>query len=147
MAITIRKGQKKDLPAVHQLVCELATYEKANGEVTASLEDYEQDFEANIFETLVAEEEGVILGMMLYYMTYSTWKGRMLYLEDFVITQSQRQRGIGQLLFNAFLGEARKKKAVLAKWQVLDWNEPAVRFYEKNGAQIEKEWWTVKVFM
>ena len=80
-------------------------------------------------------------------MTYSTWKGKMLYLEDFVVAQSHRRRGIGQLLFDAYKAEAIEKKAKLIKWQVLDWNEPAIAFYEKNGATIEKGWYNVKTFL
>ncbi len=147
MAISIRKGEKSDLAAVLALVKELAVYEKAEMEVSATLEDYERDFDAGLYEILLAVEEEQVLGMVFYYMTYSTWKGRMLYLEDFVVTRSQRQRGIGQLLFDAFLQEAKAKGARLAKWQVLDWNDPAIRFYEKNNATIEREWWTVKIFM
>ena len=133
------------MPAVHDLVRDLAVYEKAEHELTATVEDYYQDFEAGIFEVLVAEAEGKVVGMALYYMTYSTWKGRMLYLEDFVVKQEVRKSGIGQLLFDAYLKEAKAKGCRLAKWQVLDWNEPAVRFYEKNDALIEKEWWNGKI--
>ena len=83
--------------------------------------------------------------MTLYYMTYSTWKGKMLYLEDFVVKADQRNKGIGQLLFDAFIEVAKAKKCRMVKWQVLDWNEPAIRFYEKNNATIETEWWTAKI--
>ena len=142
---TIRKGTPDDLPAVHALVRELAIYEKAEHEFTATLEDYYADFEARIFQTIVAEQEGEIIGMALYYMTYSTWKGRMLYLEDFVVRESHRRQGIGQLIFDAYLAEARALGCRLTKWQVLDWNRPAVRFYEKQSATIEKEWWNGKI--
>jgi GNAT superfamily N-acetyltransferase len=78
-------------------------------------------------------------------MTYSTWKGRMLYLEDFVVKERSRRQGIGQLLFDAFLAEAKARGCRLAKWQVLDWNTPAVNFYEKQSAIIEQEWWNGKI--
>jgi len=145
--IRIRLCNANDLSAVHRLVRELAVYEKAEHELVASLEDYRRDFEAGVFQCLVAERStGEIIGMALFYMTYSTWKGRMLYLEDFVVREAFRQKGVGQLLFDAFLREAQQRKCRLVKWQVLDWNEPALKFYEKNKALIEKEWWNGKIF-
>ena len=80
-------------------------------------------------------------------MTYSTWKGRMFYLEDFVVLEAYRRLGLGQMLFDAFLQEAKDQQCRLVKWQVLDWNEPALRFYRKNNAVIEKEWWNGKIFL
>lgn len=147
MPIRIRLATEADLPAVHDLVRELAIYEKSESELVATLNDYQRDFRAGIFECLVAEQDESVIGMCLYYLTYSTWKGRMLYLEDFVVGQNQRRNGVGQLLFDAFLAEARKKECRLVKWQVLDWNEPAIRFYQKNKATIEKEWWNGKIFL
>ncbi len=143
----IRKATVADLPAIHGLVRELAVYEKAGPEFIATLEEYREDFKQGVFEAQVAELDGQIVGMALYYMTYSTWKGKMLYLEDFVVKDSYRGKGIGQRLFDAFLEEARKKHCRLVKWQVLDWNTPALRFYEKNKAIIEKEWWNGKIFL
>jgi len=145
MKTEVRKGLYEDLPAIYSLVKELAVYEKAGDQVTASLADYQNDFSAGLFECLVAESDEGIIGMMLYYMTYSTWKGKMVYLEDFVVNEAYRKKKVGQMLFNAFLSEAENKKARLVKWQVLDWNEPAIKFYEKNEATIEKEWWNCKV--
>lgn len=145
--ITIREAVKADLPAIHQLVRELAIYEKAEHEFTASIEDYYTDFEAGIFESYVAEVDGKVVGMTLYYMTYSTWKGRMLYLEDFVINEDYRRYGIGQQLFDVLQEVAKAKGCRLIKWQVLDWNTPAVKFYEKNEAVIEKDWWNGKLFL
>ncbi len=146
--INIRQGQATDLPAVHRLVGELAEYEKALPEFVATLADYERNFADGVFEILVAEsDQGQVVGMALYYLTYSTWKGRMLYLEDFVIDASFRQHGIGQRLFDAFLQRAQELGCRLTKWQVLDWNEPAIKFYEKNKAIIEREWWNGKIFI
>ena len=142
----IRKGAAQDLPAVHELVRELAIYEKAEAEFVASLQDYERDFREGAFDLLIAEEQGAVVGMALFYLTYSTWKGKMLYLEDFVVREAYRRQGIGQQLFDSFLAEARKRGCRLVKWQVLDWNEPALKFYEKNKALIEKEWWNGKIF-
>ncbi len=146
MEISIRKATTKDLPAIHQLVRELAIYEEAETEFIATLKDYEKDFDDAVFSSFVAENEGKIIGMTIYYMTYSTWKGKMLYLEDFVVNEAFRKKGIGQMLFDAFLKEAQHLGARLVKWQVLDWNKPAIRFYEKNGATIEKEWWNGKIY-
>ena len=146
MDVIIRRAYRTDLPAIHQLVRELAVYEKAEEEFVATLEDYRRDFNEGIFEVFVAEVGDSIAGMALFYMTYSTWKGRMLYLEDFIVQDAFRQRGIGQRLFDAFLNEARDRECRLVKWQVLDWNEPALAFYERNHAIIEKGWWNGKIF-
>ena len=147
--IEIRPATIDDMPAVHALVRELAIYENAPEQHTATIEEYKRDFEAGIFESHVAvDTEGErIVGMIFYYMSYSTWRGRMLYLEDFVVTEPYRQYGVGQMLFDTFLDVARKKDCFLTKWQVLDWNTPAVNFYRKNEAIIEKEWWNGKIFL
>ncbi len=145
--ITIRKANKNDLKGIYELVKELAIYEKEPEAVTATLEDYQNDFAEGIFEANVALDGEKIIGTTIYYMSYSTWKGKMLYLEDFVVQESYRQKGVGQLLFDAFLATAREKKAVMVKWQVLDWNEPALNFYGRNNAIIEKNWWSGKIFL
>ena len=147
MNIQIRKAKKDDLVAVRELVVELAIYEKEPNAVTATLTDYENAFDENIFEVLVAVVEGEIIGIALYYMTYSTWKGKMLYLEDLVVKEKYRSKGIGQLLFDTLKEEAAQKEAILMKWQVLDWNTPAIRFYEKNQATLEGEWMNCKLFI
>jgi GNAT superfamily N-acetyltransferase len=143
----IRQATAKDLPVIHNLVLELAKYEKAAHEFTATLGDYQRDFQEGVFEALVAETDGEIAGMALYYLTYSTWKGKMLYLEDFVVREAYRRRGIGEALFDTFLTTAKAKGCRLAKWQVLDWNEPAIQFYRKKSATIEQEWWNGKIFL
>ncbi len=145
--VLIRQAEKKDIPSIFSLVEELALYEKAADAVITSVQSYEDDFDNNLYGAFVAEFEGEIVGMALYYMAFSTWKGKMLYLEDFVVRESHRRYGAGQLLFDAFLAEAKVRKCSLVKWQVLDWNEPAIRFYEKNNAIIEKEWWNGKIFL
>ncbi len=147
--VAIRPAEKKDLPAIHELVAELAAYEKALPEFVASLADYERAFEEQTFRCQVGVDPTTqtVVGMVLYYLTYSTWKGRMLYLEDFVVKESYRGRGVGQQLFQAFLEAARQLDCRLTKWQVLDWNTPAIKFYERQGATIEKDWWTAKLFI
>jgi GNAT superfamily N-acetyltransferase len=145
--VTIRQATLADIPMIFSLVEELALYEKAPEAVITTVEIYERDFNAGIFEAVVAEKDDEIIGMALYYMAYSTWKGRMLYLEDFVVRESSRRFGAGQMLFDAYVAIAKEKGATIVKWQVLDWNEPAVKFYEKNNAIIEKEWWNGKIFL
>jgi len=144
----IRKATLEDMPYLYELVVELAVFEKEPDAVTASLEDYTKQFKNNLFEALVAEDpkEGIV-GMALYYDTFSTWKGKMLYLEDFVVKESHRSKGIGSIIFDALFEEAKTRGCVLVKWQVLDWNDGAVRFYESKNASIEKNWWTVRKFL
>lgn len=146
MQITTRNATSEDLGDLLQLVCELAQYEKAPDEVWATLEDYERGFTNSDFESIVATDaDGTILGAVIFYLTWSTWKGRMLYLEDFIVKKAARKQGIGAILFRAFLQRAKELDCRLVKWQVLDWNEPAIKFYKKMGATIEKEWWNGKI--
>lgn len=144
--ILIRPAQAKDIAAILDLIVELARYEKEEDAVEVTLEEIQKDFENGIFEAIVAEEKGTVIGMALYYMTYSTWKGRMLYLEDFVLRPAYRRKGIGQSIFNAVMDVAKSWGCRLMKLQVLDWNEPAINFYKKNQAIIETEWHNGKVF-
>lgn len=142
----IRSGTSADLPSVLQMVRELAEYEKAPQEVRATLEDYARDF-GSLFHTFVAEHDGMIIGIALYFMTFSTWKGRTLWLEDLIVTETYRQAGIGKRLFEAFLAEAATLDAAQVKWQVLDWNTPAQRFYEKYPVHMDKDWWNVRMYL
>lgn len=145
----LRKMTAADLPAVHSLVRELAIYEKAPENHTATVADYERDLAAGWFAGQVAVDDASqeVLGMIFFYESYSTWRGRMLYLEDFVVRESERGRGIGAVLFEAFLEEARQRQCVLAKWQVLDWNEPAINFYKKYDALLDGEWLNGRIFL
>ncbi|TPE45420.1 GNAT family N-acetyltransferase [Pontibacter mangrovi] len=142
MDIQIRKGTIDDLPQVYALVKELAEYERAPQEVTTTLLEMERDgFGENaIFKFFVAENEGGVVGIALYYTAYSTWKGRMLFLEDLVVTEKMRRAGVGKKLFKAVVQEARDTGAKRLKWQVLEWNEPAIAFYKKIGANLDGEW-------
>jgi GNAT superfamily N-acetyltransferase len=146
MNYIVRRAKLNDLKAIYDLVVELAIYENEPDAVIATLEDYEENFNAQVFQSVVAELDGKIIGACIYYITWSTWKGRMVYLEDFIVTEAYRKKGVGQLLFDRFLLEAKEMNATMVKWQVLDWNEPAIRFYTKNKATIEKEWWNGKIF-
>lgn len=140
MEIIIRKAIKDDMPAVYGLVMELAIYEKAPEAVWSKVENYFEDFEEGWFEAIVAEVGGKVAGMVLYYKTYSTWKGKMLYLEDFVIAENHRRKGIGKHLFDALIKQAKAWKVNLIKWQVLDWNEPAIEFYKQYDTKFDGEW-------
>ncbi|MCG8327492.1 MAG: GNAT family N-acetyltransferase [Chitinophagales bacterium] len=143
--VSLRKAIINDMPAIRDLVYELAVYEKAASEFVASLEDYNKNFEEGIFQAILAEVEGKIVGMVLYYPAYSTWKGKMMYLEDFVVLEEYRGYGVGSQLFDAFIEDAKIQACKMVKWQVLDWNEPALAFYQKKHATIEKEWWNGKL--
>jgi GNAT superfamily N-acetyltransferase len=140
--IQIRKGTIEDLPQVLQLIQELAEYEKAPNEVTNTLEDMQRDGfgERPIFEFFVAEDHEAIVGIALYYTAYSTWKGRTIYLEDLVVTERLRRSGIGKKLFDVVAEEAKRLGAKRFRWQVLEWNEPAIAFYKKIGADLDGEW-------
>ncbi len=140
----IRKAEKKDIPHIYNLVRELAVYEKEPEAVTATVDDYHRDFSDGIFKVIVAETEEGIVGMMLYFTAYSTWKGKMMYLDDFVVNEKYRRKGVGQKLYDEFLGICKEEGVRLAKWQVLDWNKPAIHFYEKNQTEIEGGWFNVK---
>ena len=143
--ILIRPATEADIPAIHALVRELAAFENEPEAVFTTPEEYLEDFRKGLFESQVAEMDGLIVGMILYFMMYSSWKGKMLYLDDFVVTESHRRYGIGQKLFDAFVEEGRRRGCRLVKWQVLDWNEPALQFYRKNEATIETNWWNCKI--
>lgn len=147
MQITIRKSTKEDMPAVHQLISELALYEKAPHEVTNTVEDMIRDgfSEHPIFHCLVAEINNEVKGMAIYFIKYSTWKGKGIYLDDIVITEPMRGKGIGKLLFDAVIKESKLMNAKQLHWQVLDWNEPAINFYKKFDANFDPEWINCKL--
>jgi ribosomal protein S18 acetylase RimI-like enzyme len=125
-----------------ELVQELATYERAPEEVTVTLEHFiESGFGTQpVWWAYVAEVEGVIVGFALYYIRYSTWKGQRMYLEDIIVTEQMRGRGIGRLLMDALIAEGRQKGFKGMTWQVLDWNEPAINFYRKYNSKFDNGW-------
>ncbi len=138
----IRKSTPADIPAMFELVKELAIYEKALDQVSNTPEQMLADgFGENpIFGAVVAEENGSIVGMSLYYFRYSTWKGKRLYLEDLIVQEAMRGRGIGEALIQATIAVAKETNCTGLMWQVLDWNEPAINFYKKLGTRLDDEW-------
>jgi GNAT superfamily N-acetyltransferase len=142
MEFTVRKGYKEDLPAALRLIKELAEYERASHEVINTVEQMEKDgFGPNpIYGFFVAENEKGIIGLSLYYWRYSTWKGKRLFLEDIIVTEQERGKGIGQVLFDRTMRKALEENCSGMMWQVLDWNKPAINFYEKYGARMDGEW-------
>jgi GNAT superfamily N-acetyltransferase len=142
MNYTLRFAQKEDCPRLMELIHELADYEKMPEEVTVTPEQFmEAGFGENpVWKAFVVENEEQIQGFALYYTRYSTWKGCRLYLEDFIVTEKQRGKGLGKLLFERVMQEAKDKNYNGMNWQVLDWNEPAINFYNKYTAQIESGW-------
>ncbi|HRN47847.1 MAG TPA: GNAT family N-acetyltransferase [Niabella sp.] len=153
MEINIRRAEAKDCERILELVQELAIYERASNEVTVSLEHFtESGFGKNpvwwafVAETPVSdmaneeENKNSIVGIALYYIRFSTWKGQVLYLEDIIVTQEMRGQHIGTILFERILQEAKEKGFKRVAWQVLDWNEPAINFYKKYNATFDGEW-------
>jgi GNAT superfamily N-acetyltransferase len=140
--IKIKVGVKEDLPNILNLIKELADYEKAPAEVEVTISEMEDwGFGPNkLFDFFVAEKNGAIVGLALYYYKYSTWKGKCLFLEDIIVTEKMRGTGIGQLLFGKIIEVAKKEKVRRLEWQVLNWNEPAIKFYKKYNATLDSEW-------
>ena len=147
MNTTVRFAKEEDIPFVHALIQELAAYEKAPEEVTNTVEDMLRDgFGAQpVFRCQVAETDGKITGMAIYFVKYSTWKGKGVYLDDIVVTESMRRLGIGKLLFDAVMKDAKAIGAKQLHWQVLDWNSPAIEFYKKYNADLDGEWINCKL--
>ncbi len=140
--ITVRRAVQEDCPQMLDLVHELAVFERAPEEVTVTMEHFcESGFGPNpVWWAFVAETEGKIIAFALYYVRYSTWKGQRMYLEDIIVTEAWRGKGVGSMLMNALIAEGKEKKFNGISWQVLDWNEPAIKFYKKYKTKFDGEW-------
>jgi GNAT superfamily N-acetyltransferase len=147
MSINLRRAVREDCPRMLELVHELAVYERAPYEVTVTPEHFtESGFGPNpVWWAFVAEDAGRIVGFALYYIRFSTWKGQRMYLEDFIVTDECRGKGIGKLLFDRLIEEAREKGWQAIVWQVLKWNDPAINFYKKYNASFDGEWFNCAV--
>ncbi len=147
METTLRVGEKKDIKAALALITELAIYEKApNDVVVTEAEMLEWGFGSDkVFDFFVLEKNNVIIGLALYYCKYSTWKGKCIFLEDIIVTQSERGNGYGKLLFEAVAKVAKEKKVRRMEWQVLNWNKPAINFYKKYNSHFDSEWINCKL--
>jgi ribosomal protein S18 acetylase RimI-like enzyme len=148
MQINIRPAEKKDCPRMMELVRELALYERAPEEVTVSPEHFEKSgfgpnpvWWAYVAEMIGEDSRPLIVGFALYYIRYSTWKGQRMYLEDIIVTEAYRGKGIGKMLFDKLLQVCKEKDFKGMTWQVLDWNEPALNFYRKyKGVSFDGSW-------
>ncbi len=147
MNISIRKGIEADLPSALTLIKELANYEKASGEVEVNLSEMQNwGFGSNkLFDFFVLEKNIEIIGVALYYYKYSTWKGKCLFLEDIIITETERKNGYGKLLFNEVVSVAKQQNVRRMEWQVLEWNIPAIEFYKKYKANFDGKWVNCKL--
>ncbi|HMI08392.1 MAG TPA: GNAT family N-acetyltransferase [Flavobacterium sp.] len=140
--MNIRKGEKADMPAVLALITELAVFEKEPDAVVVTVSDLERDgFSENpLFHTFIAEKDNEIVGMALYYYRYSTWKGKTIHLEDLIVKEKMRGAGLGFALYSEIIKQGKKDGVRRIEWNVLDWNTPAIDFYEKSGARVLKDW-------
>ena len=147
MSLTIRNAVKADCPRLLELIKELALFENAPDEVTVSMQEFEDSgFGENpVWWAFVGEYEVKIIGMSLYYIRYSTWKGRRLYLEDIIITESMRGKGFGKDLLDHTIAYAKEQGYSGMMWQVLDWNTPAIDFYKKYNTKFDEEWINVNI--
>ena len=140
--MNIRKGQITDMPAVLELIKELAVFENEPSAVVVTATDLERDgfSDRPLFQTYVADVDGEIVGMALYYYRYSTWKGKTIHLEDLVVTEKMRGSGVGFALYSEIIKQGHSDGVRRIEWNVLDWNTPAIDFYKKTGAKILDDW-------
>lgn len=143
----IRKGQKEDMPAVLELIKELAVFEKEPDAVVVTESDLVRDGFSNnpLFYTFIAEVEGKIIGMALYYYRFSTWKGKTIHLEDLIVKEKSRGTGAGYALYAEIMEQGKKDNVRRIEWNVLDWNTPAIDFYNKSGAKLLEDWRVVNM--
>ena len=147
MNALIRKAEKKDSLAILNLIKELALFEKEPESVKLKLSDIENDgFGAKpLFECIVAEINKEVIGMAFYYPRYSTWKGPTIHLEDLIVSEQYKGKGIGTQLYSNFIKMAFNSGGKRVEWNVLDWNSPAINFYKKSGAKVLDDWRSVQM--
>ncbi len=145
--IKIREASLGDEQSIYDLVKALAVYEKAPNEVINTPSQIAKDlFEDKICYAYVAEKNNSIIAFALYYVSYSTWKGKSLYLEDLFVLPEYRKDGVGGLLFDEVVTTAKRWKVKRMDWQILDWNEPALNFYKKKNAHLDSGWVNGRLF-
>ena len=142
METIIRTATKADVPSLYKLIMELAIFEKEPNAVNVTEEELATAGfgEKPLYHCFVAQEGEEIVGMALVYPRYSTWEGPIIHLEDLIVTQSSRGKGIGTLLLDAVVAYGQEKKVRRISWEVLDWNSPAIRFYKSKGADVKRDW-------
>ncbi|MGD1944799.1 MAG: GNAT family N-acetyltransferase [Croceivirga sp.] len=147
MGYIIREALKGDMAAVHGLITELAVFEKEPDAVKVTVSDLENDGFGPLpkFHCFVAEHEENVVGIALVYPRYSTWSGPVVHLEDLIVTESMRGKGVGAQLLNTVIKYGYSKGVRRISWEVLDWNEPAIQFYESKGAKIMRDWDVVQM--
>ena len=147
MNFIIREGKKEDMPSVLKLIKELAHFEKESNAVIVTVDDLEKDGfgEFPLFKTFVAEIANEIIGIALFYPRYSTWKGPTIHLEDLIVTENKRGFKIGSSLYKKVIEYGYNKGVERIEWAVLDWNEPAIDFYESTGAKVLRDWDTAQI--
>lgn len=144
--ILIREAKPKDISAVLQLIRELANFEREpKAVVNTESELHQHIFKDKICNAIVADDNNEIIGFALYYNSYSTWKGKCLYLEDLYVQEARRKHGIGALLFEKIISIAEYQKVRRLEWLVLDWNQPAIQFYKKYEANLDNSWLNGKI--
>jgi GNAT superfamily N-acetyltransferase len=138
----IRKGTPADMPSVLDLIKELAAFEKEPDAVVVTVDDLVRDgFSENpLFHCFVAEVDTVIIGVALYYYRYSTWKGKTIHLEDLIVKEEKRGTGAGFALYKEIIQQGKRDNVRRIEWAVLDWNTPAIAFYQKTGAKVLDDW-------
>ena len=143
----IRRAEKTDMPEVLELIKELASFEKEEGAVEVTKEELIEDGFGSkpLFQCFIAEIDEIVAGIAIVYPRYSTWKGKVLHLEDLIISQKYRGEGLGSALLSAVVQYGADMNVKRISWEVLDWNTPAIEFYEKKGAKVLRDWDVVQL--